>query len=249
MSEEEKFEKQIEEEKFEKQIEEEFKEFASKNSQKTSDVIVDGFARELYDFSPATRQAELQNFKDAAVVAPVIEHIGAADLAEVFNNGEDERVFAESVLKSMASASFEAKTMFLYVILLEKYRHDHPAGELGRNKPLPQQPTINHARQLLEAASRRSAQLPADKAAGLSSGSEDRWWGFQSVARLRCEEAAKRFGWPVSRPWKLSTGGKKSRRKRTKKSRTTSGKKSRKLRKRTTIKGGKRKRRRTRRRR
>ena len=45
-------------------------------------------------------------------------------------------------------------------------------------------------------------------------------------------------------------GGKKSRRKRTKKSRTTGGKKSRKrFRKRTTIKGGKRKRRRTRRRR
>ena len=44
-------------------------------------------------------------------------------------------------------------------------------------------------------------------------------------------------------------GGRKSRRKRTKKSRTIGGKKSRKLRKRTTIKGGKRKRRRTRRRR
>ena len=46
-----------------------------------------------------------------------------------------------------------------------------------------------------------------------------------------------------------SDGGKRSRRKRTKKSRTIGGKKSRKLRKRTTIKGGKRKRRRTRRRR
>ena len=46
-----------------------------------------------------------------------------------------------------------------------------------------------------------------------------------------------------------STGGKRSRRKRTKKSRTIGGKKSRKQRKRTTLKGGKRKRRRTRRRR
>ena len=48
----------------------------------------------------------------------------------------------------------------------------------------------------------------------------------------------------------LQVGGKKSRRKRTKRRRTTGGKKSRRrLRKRTTLKGGKRKRRRTRRRR
>ena len=48
---------------------------------------------------------------------------------------------------------------------------------------------------------------------------------------------------------KAASGGKKSRKRRTKKSRTKGGKKSRKLRKRTTLKGGKRKRRRTRRRR
>ena len=47
----------------------------------------------------------------------------------------------------------------------------------------------------------------------------------------------------------INGGGKKSRKRRTKKSRTIGGKKSRKLRKRTTLKGGKRKRRRTRRRR